>query len=828
MRTLMSMAALKGEESGDQSAELLLADLYNKQGTEAGRALQARKIFRLMTPVGRVAMLKQMTDQINEQYGKKGDNRRVALSNDILEAAANAQTEEEFQKVRKAAAKELAEQMPANWKEKLQAWRMLAMLGNPRTHIRNLVGNAIFMPAVGLKNKIGAGLEAAFVKNGDRTKTLGLASQDARAFAKEDAQAMESVLRGESKYNEGNAVQQERKMFGQGNGIISKTLGRGVQAVSDLSGNALELEDWVFLKRHYQNALAGYMTANKLTAEDMTGDTLDKARAYVVNEAQKATYRDANEIASWLNNLKNPVGRFLVNAILPFKKTPANILKRGIEYSPVSLIRSLTTDAKHLKQWQAYQNGELSVLPDKAISPNQFIDRLASGLSGTAIAALGALLSHLGVVKVNLGDDDDEFDKLQGSQEYSIELFGHSYTIDWAAPVCMPFFVGATIMEELEKKDGGEGLDVGKTLESILNIAEPVFNLSMLDGVNSTLTTSQYGEGNNLTQIGEKIIANYATSFIPTLSGQVARSIDTTRRKSHVESGADLSVFRSALEQVENKIPFLSRTNIPYRDVWGNADTSSQGWAIIENFLSPGYGNELKNDPVTNELKWLYEETGDKDLIPKTASKSISIEGKPVKLNAEQYDQYVVDRGQLAYDSIKSLMESPVWQVCDDETRTMMVSDAWTYANQIARHNLDGKSKKDSWVANAEYNNSFVDTAIDRAAEANRSDYIKGYGQTMAEAIDTGDAEMYELSLAALDSADARESEIRSSLRDYFKPKYQQAFEEGDEDTMEEIEWKLLDVDVGFKEKDFSTWVPSEDEEEDEEQENRNRWLNRR
>ena len=828
MLTLMSMAALKGEQTGDHSAELLLADLYNKQGTEAGRALQARKIFRLMTPVGRVAMLRQMTDQINEQYGKKGISRRVALSEETLQAAANAETEEDFQKVRKDAAKELASQMPANWKEKLQAWRMLAMLGNPRTHIRNVVGNAIFMPAVGLKNKIGAGLESAFIKNGERTKTLGLASQEARAFAKDDAAEMDSVLRGESKYNEGTAVQRERKMFGQGKGVISKTLGRGIQALSDLSGNALELEDWVFLKRHYQNALAGYMTANNLTAEDMTGDTLDKARAYAVNEAQKATYRDANEVATWLNNLKNPVGRFIVNAMLPFKKTPANILKRGIEYSPVSLIRSLTTDAKHLKQWNAYQRGELSVLPDKAISPNQFIDKLASGLSGTAIAALGALLSHLGVVKVGLDDDDDEFDKLQGSQEYSIELFGHSYTIDWAAPVCMPFFVGATIMEEIEN-DKGEGVNVGDVLESILNIAEPVFNLSMLDGVNSTLTTSQYGEGNNITQIGEKIIANYATSFIPTFFSQVAKSVDTTRRKNYVESGASLPVFRSALEQVENKIPFLSRTNIPYRDVWGNADTSPQEWAIIENFISPGYGNELKNDPVTNELKRIYEETGDKNLIPKVASKSISIAGETVKLNAEQYDQYVVDRGQLAYKSIESLMESPVWQICDDDTRAMMIADAWTYSNQIARHNLDSNGKKDSWVANAEYNGNFVDTVIDRAADTNRSDYIKGYGQTMAEAIDSEDTEMYELSLAAIESADAKESEIRSSLRDYFKPKYQQAFEEGDEDTMEEIEDKLLDVEVGFKKDDFSSWIPSDEKDEkDEEKENRNRWLKKR
>jgi len=824
MLTLMGMAALKGEETGDHSAELTLADLFNKQGTEAGRALQARKMFRLMTPVGRMATLNKMADQINEEYGKKGNEHRVRLSDWTLQAAAVAESEEDFQKVQKAAAEELASQMPANWKEKFTAIRMLSMLGNPRTHIRNFVGNLAFMPAVGLKNKIGAGLEAAFVKNGDRTKTIGLATPESRSFAKQYAKQIEGLLRGESKYNEGNAVQQERKIFGQGNGILSKSLGRLTQFLVDANGNALEAEDWVFLNRHFRNALAGYMTANGLTEADMKGDTLDKATAYAVNEAHKATYRDANEVANWMNKVKNPAAKFVINAVLPFKKTPMNILKRGVEYSPVSIIRSLTSDAKHLKQWQAYQNGELSVLPEKAISPSQYIDRLSAGLSGTAFVALGALLSSLGFLRSGMDDDDDELDKLNGSQEYSLEIGGVSFTIDWAAPICMPLFVGATIMDEVKKAASGRGEDVsiGSVLDAVLGIAEPVTQLSMLDGLNSVLNPSNYGDTDSLIQVGEKVITNYATSYVPTLLGQVARTIDTTRRRNFVESGADLKVFRSALEQVENKIPFLSQKNIPYRNVWGEADVSPQGWAAIENFLSPGYGNTLKNDPVTNELKRIYQETGNPSMIPKAAGKTVTINGKNTPLTAEQYDQYVVDRGQTAYNCIKDLMESPVWQICDDDTRALMITDAWNYANQIGRHNVDNRIKKDSWVANAEHNGNFVDVAIERAADSNRTDYIKGYGQTMAEALDSNDSEMFDLSVTALEEAGATDTEIRGALRDYFKPLYQVAFEENDKNTMELIEEKLLDADVGFKEKDIRSWLPSEEEETEIDE----RWLN--
>lgn len=830
MMVMMAAAASRG----DVATELRLADAYNRQGTDLGQQLQARKLFRLMTPVGRRLMLQQMAAKINQQYADQGQNRKVELPEFLLLAAEKAENEDDFQRVRKAAAQELAAQMPANWKEKLTAWRMLSMLGNPRTHVRNILGNAIFMPAVGLKNKIGAGLETIFLDDGERSKTLGLANSESRAFAKQDAKTMKDILTGEAKYKEGDQVQRERKPF------KSKVL----QAISDINGNALELEDWVFLQRHYRNALAGYMTANKLTADDMKGDTLNAARAYAVQEAQKATYRDANAVASWLNEAqrKHPGIGFFVNAVLPFKKTPANILKRGVEYSPVGLIDAFTRGTKQVMMYQnAVKNG--TAIPEKAVSPTQYIDKIASGLSGTAIMALGAALSAMGAATAGLDDDEDEFKKLQGEQEYAInpgkilngifhtDLFGEdvSFTMDWAAPVCMPFFVGVTIMDEIQKQAADENreIDIAGVLDSILGITEPVFNLSMLDGVNNVLQTSQYAEGNAITQIGESILTNYATSYVPTFVGQVARTIDTTRRRSFVESGAKMATPRYAWEGLENKIPYLSTTNIPYRDVWGNADTSGRAEAAIENFISPGYANQIKDDAVVKELERIYHETGNASVIPKAASKTVGNE----KLNAERYDQYVVDRGQTAYQTLQGLMESPLWQICDDDTRAAMISDAWTYANAIAKSNLQG-GKVDSWIMNASTNGNVVDAIFDRAAEKNQKNYISGYGQAFAEAIDNDDVEAMETSLQALEDAGATDTQIKGSIRDYFKPLYQAAFMRGDRTTMTEIEDKVVEFTAGLGKKghlsyeDISTWVPGAEEEEEDKEENWYSWLN--
>ena len=842
MLTVMGMAALRD----DRSAELRLADAFNKQGTDLGRQLQARKMFRLMTPVGRKSVLQSMAKQVNEEFAKRGSNTRLVIPELLLDAAGMAETEGDFEKVQKRTAKLLAEQIPANWKEKLTGWRMLAMLGNPRTHIRNILGNFMFMPMVGIKNKVGAVAELG-MKAGNRTKTIGFATSDARAFAKKDALTIKDVLTGDAKYNDGDLIQQNRKTWGTGKSLISRTLGKALQAVSDFNGRALEAEDWIFLNRHYRNALAGYMTANKLTSADMTGETLEKARTYAVQEAQKATYRDFNKLASDLSAIarKGGVTGFVVNAVLPFKKTPANILKRGVEYSPVGIMKALTADAYHLRQYMDYQRGKLKALPEKAISPNQWIDKMASGLTGTAVLALGGLLSSIGAVRAGFDDDDpeDQYAKERGEQEYALNpgkainrllgmgILGEdvTMTIDWTAPMSMPLFVGAAMFETVRKLNEGKNVDVLKLAESVLDITEPVFNLSMLDGVNSLLDVNNYGEGNAITQIGEKVLTNYATSYVPTLFGQAARTIDTVRRKSYVESGAAFSTELYAWEKVENKIPFLSKSNIPYRNVWGDTSEKETLAAGLENFLSPAYWNTIQDDVVIDELQRLYESTIQED---KKSALKLKMPGKTVsgkKLDAEKYDTLTVERGQTAKNLLTELMGSPEYEVADDTTRAEMISDVWTFSNQRA-NNIVAGTDMDSWVR-ASLDGDPVKAVINRAITRNMNAQKTGYKKALENALVSGNLEDAQTAIAGLRRAGKSDSNIKADVTNTLKPLYQKAFLNDDFNAMNEIEDILdnLDEDIVWKYVDWVTKLNQEEEPEGEKEEesvNIN-WLNR-
>lgn len=806
MIAMMGMAAARN----DSHAQVELLRDYGKQGTDIAQALQARKLFSLMTPEGRMLAMERMLNNAQDEINKKGTSIKLVFSDWVYQAAAKAENAEDFEKVRKAAINELAEQIPANWKDRIRSLRMLSMLANPRTHIRNLVGNALFVPAVSLKNKLGAIAELG-VKKGNKTKSLAIvSSSEIRNFARQDAENIKGLLTGEAKYSEATQIRKAQSK-----------IGRAADAISDFNSRLLEGEDWLFLKGHYRRALGGWMTANGYTVEQVQNDAelLERGREYAINEAQKATYRDFNKTAQSLNQIsqKGGVTGFLVDAALPFKKTPANILRRGLEYSPIGILKSLTSDLYHLKQYQDYQNGKLNAMPEKAMSPTQVIDHFCSGLSGTAILALGYMLAGCGAVSCGLDDDEDKFEKAQGAQEYAInpgkiandalgligvpKLFGEdvTYTLDWAAPMSMPFFVGAAI-RNMQQADGEA--EIEDVLNAFGAISEPVFNLSMLDGINTLFNTSSYDNTNPITQILAKVGTNYVSSYVPSVLGAIARTIDDKQRKSFVEQGKGTGVMgtvRYSLEQMQNKIPFYNQQNIAVRNIWGEEKTSSFAERLIENFISPGYINQYENDPIINEMGRLFDVTGDTAMIPQEdPEKSITYTRDKVThkvvLTDKEWDQFKAVRGQTAHSELTELLNSKAYQEATDTVKADMIKKIWSHATQVGK--------------NAVVPEYTINEKSDSVAEIAQTSKIAGYKNEMLKALKVEDFDAYETMVQALIDEDVPESEIKQKISDTYRDEYKRVYWNGDSVRMAEIE-DLLDS-TGF-DFDFEKWQEQED-----------------
>ena len=634
--------------------------------------------------------VRKEVDKINSDYKIRFKHKReipqLVINEGLAAKYLETDTVEGRERVLDEIYEDLADQTPNTIAEKLNQWRYLAMLGNPRTHIRNLVGNAIFMPAVALKNTIATGIET--VHGGEKTKAV-VVNKAYKDFAAEDFKNMKEILQGQRKGDIKSEILGRREAFG--NSAIAKPFNK----IARWNSNALEAEDLLFLKHHYIRALSMYLQSHNVDLSELrkNGSMLAKAQQYAINEAQKATYRDASATATMLNQLvrqNKPFG-FLIESILPFKKTPINILKRGVEYSPIGLINGITIQSIKLR------NGDITF--------NEWADSIASGLSGTSILAIGMFLAKLGILSGAYSDDDDDKDmqKLMGQQEYAINLFGYSYTVDWAAPVVLPLIVGAETMSAL---DPDKKRDLKQILESLQRIAEPMIEMSMLSGLNDAFSNISYAN-NKLTAFGWGAITGYLSQFVPTIAGQVARTIDPTQRIIYADRNSPLpkdAVY--FIERMQNRIPGLSFLNSPKLDQWGEPNVKANYLAAaFENFVSPGYVKKLvTDDKVDNEIVRLNSIPDIEKVTPTTGSKYFGKGDTRNDLTSEEYYNYQSLMGQTSYNLLDNMIDEEWYNELTPSQQSKVFGYVYDYSKTIARMEVEPEyvpSNDYAWVAKA-------------------------------------------------------------------------------------------------------------------------------
>ena len=676
---------VQAAKEGNYKLAMELAAEIAEEGTRAGQTVQAMRLLNKMSGEGQLVYIERTVDRMNQDLKsrrEKGKAPYLEIPQEMKETLLQSKTREEIDRAAEDIYRQLASRLPVTFADKWNAWRYLSMLGNPRTHVRNFTGNAVFLPAVKMKNLIATGLEHVYRKAGgeiERTKAFR-ATKESLDFAKKDYEIMADIIAGGGKMNPADVIRDYQKIF------PFKTL----EKARKFNFNALEAEDRIFLKRYYVSALAGYMTANQIDPNAFVSQQiLERARNYAIQEAQKATYRDASKVAGMLQHLSktNSALGLLVEGVLPFKKTPVNILKRGVEYSPAGLLYSLTMGAKKVKTGK--------------ITAAEYIDSIASGLSGTVLFALGALLQSLGILRG--GEDDDkkkeQFDRNMGYQPYSLQIGDISYTIDWLAPSSLPLFVGARVFETLTEEQ--EDYSVSSFAEDLQMIAEPVLSLSMLSGLNDTLSSVSYGD-NGISDIAANVLASYFGQAVPTLFGQAARTVDGTRRTTYTDKNVDIpSDLQYFFQKNQNKIPAASMLSQPYIDLWGREDTQENILIrAFENFVSPGYLNAVETSAVEQELVFIYEETGDAGVFPSKAAKYFQVDGQRKDLTAQEYTMFAKAKGQKAYSLLWEMMAAQAYREASAQEKAELIADVYEYATVFGKTQVSAYSTN-GWKAKA-------------------------------------------------------------------------------------------------------------------------------
>lgn len=790
--TLYNHAVNSGKPEGTVAA-MNVASLLIENAKTTAQALQAVSIINKLSPEGRLYMVVRSVENIQQglvaKFGGKAPNLEVnpELLNEYRDALVKGD-EAAAKEAMTNITKDIASQVPATWQEQLQAWRYLAMLGNFRTQVRNIFGNAGFVPFRVVKNALATVGEQFLPEGVERTKAVlnsnSAADRALLQVAGMDFANVEDAIQSGGKYQEGlqSEVDKERTIFNN----------RLLEGYRKFVGDVMNKGDTWFSKPVYTSALAMYLKANGITAKqfaDMVsgtaetttqptkksfsvGDTvrardrdnygkivgvnddgsysvyfkneqgheatvkldgsilsatgkkasrdafdvktatpdqiLARAREVAIQEAARATYRDANWLSEGLNKITSGVRRaaqgdgmgsgvakaanIFMEGVLPFKKTPANVLARAIDYSPAGIIKGVVQLHNDVKAGK---------------SAAEAIDSLAAGLTGTGVMLLGAFLRSQGVLSGSEDEDDKQagFDSLQGQQNYALTVGDKNYTIDWLAPGAVSLFVGAEIMDAMQDR----GLTLRETIDSMLDIADPIVEMSMLSGVQDMLETGKYGDAGIMAYVATAA-TSYLSQYIPTLFGQIERSTETGREETYryndEHSGVLGPTGQRFVGTLMNKLP-TEYNQVDYIDAWGRTQDYEKG-NFFNQMFNPSYISSDRSTAADSELQRLYD-LGYTSVFPQRFAQSDEIatrdaEGNSIgkrHLTAEEYEQFNRTMGATRLELAESLIGSAQYKNMSNDERAKAIENIYAVGKAKAMLEVDPSYEPDSWVREA-------------------------------------------------------------------------------------------------------------------------------
>ena len=661
---IIQEAIKKGDK---QLASDLITDIAIL-GTELGQKVQALSIIQRLTPEGQLKMFQKIVKRAKIRGEKSFQD--VEITPEMVELILNAYdkngnfNQDDLNNRVEQFKQEIADQLKTSTEEKIDAWRYLSMLGNPKTHIRNIVSNVAMKGTVAYKNALARTLETVLpIKN--RTKTWKKTSEEVKQYAKQTAIEMKDTITGNNKFSEKGSIESKKRIFKN----------KFLESLSNFNSDMLELEDWFFSKSAFINSFQEYLTANGImTKEDINNNSeiIEKGKNYAVEQAEIATFRQYSKLASEINRIErnNKVAKYPIKAMVPFKKTPINVAKTGVKYSPLGLIKNISYDVVQLKKGN--------------IEASQFIDNLSQGVTGTSLMLIGYGLSKAGIL-LGSGDDDKEgkYDSLLGKTGYSIKIGNKYYSLSWLSPVAMPLFVGSNFHEQLEEKKGWDMNVVSDTLAKTL---DPLSEMSFVSSLNDAL--SSYGSGTDkIFSMGESVAQSYVGQFFPTLFSQFSNTFDDTKRSTKASSNSSYKFGEQTLRSIMYKIPGLHNKLEPSVDVWGNELKQSDNvlTRAFESFIAPYSKRKDITSKLDKEIKRVYKEVGNDDVIPGVPRTDITYKKEKYRMSANEYTNYKKEYGESANTMLKMLINRDDYKDSADTRKTRMIKKVYDYSKEIAK-----------------------------------------------------------------------------------------------------------------------------------------------
>ena len=670
------------QDAGDYDSMVQVAKVMRQMGTEAGQAVQAYNIMSRLTPEG---MVKYAQSELDEAYNRMVKNKtkqwidknrdKFTLTPDetayivdkIKEAS---QLPDGYDKKVKLAQIQslISNKLPPARGAGIKAWMRISMLFNAKTQIRNIMGNAVITPVNAISDTFSALVDRQVAKKtGVRTTGVPNVKNYAKGFKKGLYESYNDFkLDINTRDMQGNRFE-----IGEGKSFSNRNkIGKALNQTDRVLSFMLDAGDRPFYEATFINSINNQKILNN--TDTVTQDMIDIA----TTEALQRTWQDNNEYTKFVLNTRrglnkaNIKGYGIGDALIPFAKTPANLTKALVDYSPAGLVTTLV-EGKKLKN--AIETG--SFTPQMQ---HKFVQNLGKATAGSLLYMLGYVLAKNGITTGANDDDKDIADFMKntlGIQPYSIRIGNHSFTYDWAQPVSAPFAIMADLQKKSEETD-----TLNKILSTIDTGANLILQQSFMESIQNVLTNSDGVTSGIMQQV-----LDLPSRAVPTFIKQINDMIDTTQRTSY-ESDEPIE---TAKNKVKNKIPGLSKDLAPSRDSLGREIKKYGGDVNVFNvFFNPANTSKGKVSESAKEIYKIYQETGDKTIMPRVAPYSIMNGGEKVSLTSKERSEFQKISGQIVEKNVKELAKTSKYKKLDDSYKAEAIKGIVDYSYNYAKSEI--------------------------------------------------------------------------------------------------------------------------------------------
>jgi hypothetical protein len=548
-----------------------------------------------------------------------------------------------------AAAKFLQSLQHVGWWDRISMLRYASMLSATTTHLTNALGNTIQGGLdVGLK-PLAVGIDAAraAATGGPRTRYLGEIAPQLRGMAEGAVQGLGEAL---TTLRTGVNPQSAGKLENVRGGFQSGS--SKLDAAVEMPLRALEASDLVF-RGAARGGATRAIVARRAIQEGYTGQALRTRMDEIMQnlpeypaimaEADKtaahSVLQEPNSLASAFSSIgrgpgpKNMAARIIRELVVPFTKTPANILAQGLELSPAGAIDLL----QHIRA------GDTGSAADSG----------ARVLFGSSVIAGTAALAAHGLVTGGYPADPKERDTLPtGWQPWSLKIpdgQGNFTYIDLSklGPLSIPLAIGAVVGQSQQ-----EG-SVSDPTRLAVSLGKFMTDQTFLQGLNAVMNAVQDPK-----RYSENVTEQLATSFVPyaSFARQMTRALGQADRNP-----------KGAIQAIEALIPGVAE-NVPRRqNALGQDIQSDQTGAGA--FISPLKYSSSQPEPILNAFRDVgmgIPNAPSEIRVKNPLTNSLS---PPMTLTEAEKNTYQQKFGELLQQRLNAQVSDPNWQRRTPEAR---------------------------------------------------------------------------------------------------------------------------------------------------------------